>query len=564
MTTDPVRTLPLCQSDVVQTYVSMYGEYGLVLLLVSASSVFHDQLSSFFSAFVRHQKGILPSVSSTFVRSLNIYLSKDLERPNMMRASMPGSPRRIVSTVLSTVSLLALVTWFHFHGRYPFKPALSISSAVQTEVPPTVLLGQAAQEFLDYPLQGAKYADQFGELGQRIQILIKWISSLDASQDAVPESPFVDEVIVWMFPFIRNPSNLQDKTPFTSLRKSFSSGSRGIVIPTGKGNFRFACHLILNIRNVLRSELPIQIAYAGDADLPQKSREILKSLAPDVEFLNVPDVLDDKLLSLATGTWAIKAFAILASRYEQVIMLDADVVFLQPPEVLFKQLGFLETGVLLFHDRLLWQHAFQDRHEWWKEQMAHQQPSSSLLKSKVWMEDYAEEADSGVVVIDKSRLEVLMGLLHICWQNTYEVREEITYKITYGDKESWWFGLDLSAVPYSMEAHYGSIIGTVEAHTDGTEKVCSFTIAHVDESEKLIWFNGSLLKNKAVDKEKFEVGSHWMMDDGTWEKGGSKQEMSCMVGGLVRELAWGEKRVLEESIGVAKEADKVESVMSWS
>ena len=42
------------------------------------------------------------------------------------------------------------------------------------------------------------------------------------------------------------------------------------------------------------------------------------------------------------------------------------------------------------------------------------------------MEGYAEEGDSGVVVADKSRLGVLIGLLHIAWQNTRDVREAYT------------------------------------------------------------------------------------------------------------------------------------------
>jgi alpha 1,3-mannosyltransferase len=244
-----------------------------------------------------------------------------------------------------------------------------------------------------------------------------------------------------------------------------------------------------------------------------------------------------------------------------VILLDADAVFLQPPEVIFDQLGYQEIGVLLFRDRLLWQHAFQDRHEWWKAQMLHQKPSDTLLKSLVWMEDYAEEGDSGVVAMDKSRLPVLMGLLHICWQNTHAVREDTTYKITYGDKESWWFGLELSGVPYTFEAHYGSIIGSLQVdENDKKEKVCSFTIAHVDENDALLWFNGSLLKNKAIDQTTFETATHWMMD-ATWEKGGSKPEMSCMKGGVVRELTPAQITVLEGSILVATEVDKAHALV---
>jgi alpha 1,3-mannosyltransferase len=240
-------------------------------------------------------------------------------------------------------------------------------------------------------------------------------------------------------PFPLKPVQARGSKPFITLRKSFIPGSRGIVITTGIGTFRFACHLAITIREVYKSKLPIQIFYAGEGDLPSKNRDIMESLVTDIEFLDILTILDDKTLRLADSGWATKPFAALVSKYEQVILLDAECVFVQPPDVVFKQRGYQDTGAFLFHNRLLWQHRFQDRHEWWHRQMEHHTPSPAPLKSLVWMEDYGEAGGSGLMVLDKSRLGILTGLLHICWQNTYAAREEITYKITYGDKESWWF-----------------------------------------------------------------------------------------------------------------------------
>ena len=111
-----------------------------------------------------------------------------------------------------------------------------------------------------------------------------------------------------------------------------------------------------------------------------------------------------------------------------------------------------------------------------------QKPSAALSTSLVWTEDHAEEADSGAVVLDKGRLPVFTGLLHICWQNTKALREEATYKLTYGDKESWWFGLDLCGVPHAFEKHYGAVLGEIQL-CEGQQDVCGFTIAHIDEKE---------------------------------------------------------------------------------
>jgi alpha 1,3-mannosyltransferase len=143
------------------------------------------------------------------------------------------------------------------------------------------------------------------------------------------------------------------------------------------------------------------------------------------------------------------------------------------------------------------------------------------------------------VILDKGRLPVFTGLLHICWQNAQAVRENITYKITYGDKESWWFGLELCGVPYTFEKHYGAAIREIITKDNGTD-VCGFKIAHVDEKDKLIWYNGSLLKNKAVDNKDFQVPSRWMID-AERVKGEKKSDLSCMKGGEVKDVTGEEK-----------------------
>ncbi len=194
--------------------------------------------------------------------------------------------------------------------------------------------------------------------------------------------------------------------------------------------------------------------------------------------------------------------------------------------------------------------------------MGGREPSAALLKSKVWTEGYAEEGDSGVVVIDKRRIDTIMGLLHICWQNVKAVREEWTYRMTYGDKESWWFGLELTSVPYAFEQHYGAVLGEVRSE-ENDDKVCGFSIAHVGEDERLLWFNGSLLKNKAVNQTEFWTPRYWMIDF-EWLKGATKSDMSCMHKGQPRTVDPDVIAILERSIAWAIEFDARLSVLMKS
>ena len=468
---------------------------------------------------------------------------------------------RYRAVVAGLVLVTTVITILSFHvSSMPAWPSFRVPTAEIKKSPMTHILesiGETSRYFVDYPLQPS----QFGELGKRVQIMREWISLADSSSGQMTASQEqdlmlqIEQAALVTFPYIRNPWSLDDSTPLRNIRQRVIQGSKGIVIPTGKGTFRFACHLIGTLRNVLSSNLPIQVVYAGNEDLPLEQRSFIAGLGSNIEMLDVTTVFDDTTLQLTNGGWAVKAFAVLASTFEQVLLMDADAVFIQKPEVIFEaHTGYRATGALLFHDRLLWQGAFQDRHNWWAKELKNHVPSATLNKSKVHNEGYAEEGDSGVVVLDKGRLPIFMGLLHICWQNTVAVRREYTYKYGYGDKESWWFGLELSDALYTFEDHYGAVIGHALA-VDGKTKVCGFTIAHVGEKDKLLWYNGSLLKNKAVNKLVFDVPSHWMID-AVWEKGATKPDISCMSDGGVREVSAEEQRTVADSVETAKKIDE--------
>jgi len=466
-------------------------------------------------------------------------------------------PRSVsIAIFLATAALL----WLLYH------PTLSIPSrALHDQKIGDVDLRSVTdvvQYFGDYPL-GPPYRDVFGELGRRGRVLKNWLGQADRAEDPIAKAFLLDAVeqaAASQFPFLTNsPERPLSKTPLADLRSSYQPGSAGIVIATSDNTLRFAAHLIVSLRSVLRSALQIQIAYAGDGDLAPASRALLNDLAgsPPLEWLDVTAIFDDSALQLKTGGWAIKPFVALGSHFERLILVDADDVFLQKPEVLLRHGAFLRTGALLFHDRLLWQHAYPERHTWWKDQI--RRPSPALNRSLVWTEEYAEEQDSGVVVLDKRRPGVLFGLLHVCWQNTKVVREEATYRMTYGDKESWWLGLELSGASYEFERHYAAIVGWEEPDRDaeGTSKVCSFVIAHLDEKDDLLWYNGSLLKNKGRSNmtNEYDVPLKWMVG-GQWQKGATKQDMSCMVGSDVRHLSDRERRILLRSIDKAIAVDQ--------
>ncbi|RAL07872.1 uncharacterized protein BO97DRAFT_438066 [Aspergillus homomorphus CBS 101889] len=445
-------------------------------------------------------------------------------------------------------------------------PSIEIT-AVEPTAAETALITDLTQYFTDHPIQ-KPFKEKYGELGRRMRILRDWLSLAQASSNPATKALYLDaveKVALTQFPFLTHPNHPSSSThPIASLCARFEPKTAGIVIPTSDKTVRYAAHLIGALRGVLNSTLPIQVVYAGDSDLAPANRDLLASVAgrsaltstpAAIDFLDILTVFDDATLQLRTGGWAIKAFAALASRFETVILADADAVFLQRPEVLLEHEAVVRHGALLFHDRLLWPHAFEGRHQWWHDQL--RRPSAAMADSRVWTEEYAEEGDSGLVVLNKGRIDTLLGLLHICWQNSYEVREETTYKITYGDKESWWFGLELAGAEYEFSPHYGGIVGWERVDEQGSaDGVCSFVIAHVDAKNRLLWYNGSLLKNKGQPgmENEYQVPEKWMID-ADWIKGDRKQDQSCMVNGVIRDLTAEEKGILERSIELAKSLD---------
>lgn len=103
---------------------------------------------------------------------------------------------------------------------------------------------------------------------------------------------------------------------------------------------------------VIRSTLPIEIAYAGDSDLPSFERDALKALNSRLDTTDLLKYFQNSTAGLQKGEYATKPFALLASRFQKAILVDADFILLQSPDRLFKTHPKLtETGTLFWHDR---------------------------------------------------------------------------------------------------------------------------------------------------------------------------------------------------------------------
>ncbi|KAI8610014.1 mannosyltransferase putative-domain-containing protein [Chytriomyces sp. MP71] len=263
----------------------------------------------------------------------------------------------------------------------------------------------------------------------------------------------------------------------------------GLIFSTGRGHFELAVHAILSIRNIHKCTLPIEVHHMGPNDLDAEMIVALNAL-PGVKTVDIWTEFGEEARQL--GGWAIKPFALLASRFTKAMVIDADSVFIQSPEVLFKNSNlFAKYGQIFYHDRTI------TGYDWCYNWFNSFVPSVSKYTNSLRFQSKrtVHEQESGVVLVDKSRSDVLHGLLTTCKMNMKFERDGITYKKMHGDKESYWMSWELARVPYKFSTSYGGTIG----YKNDNHAVCG-GLFHTDEYLKPLWWNGGVVANKHIKK----------------------------------------------------------------
>ncbi|KAG6999288.1 hypothetical protein G7Y79_00036g072440 [Physcia stellaris] len=457
----------------------------------------------------------------------------------------------------------------HLKSHLPLIPHNGPSDTYHAQV------ANATTRELQSLLQDPPEPENFAEMGDRIARLstLAETAMKDPSLDRQPLTSLLRGYFPWWQPASAT------YVPWQRQPNVFEA-EKGIVICAGSSNLIFALHLIRSLRNVLNSTLPIQVAYAGDEDLSFHDRRVFTDLGPDIETMDLLHYFDNGMSGLVGGSWAMKPFAMLASRFKKTMVVDADAIFLRAPDNIFEEEpGLLETGTLFWHDRAFIQEDDRGRHDWVRSIMEGREPSPKLNESLFWTADAYQEMDSAVVCMDKGRSNVFMSLLFACWMNTRKVREQETYKHVHGDKETFWLASELSSSNYSFAPAYASSIGTLtpiyKPSPEPTEpltpfrspllnpkppsssrfhestdlkprlgafrevthhrilsthsadpapmQVCSAQALHLDHLGRPFWFNGSLRKNKSnAGSTEMATFTHVMFGSRNMTQGGRR------------------------------------------
>jgi len=217
---------------------------------------------------------------------------------------------------------------------------------------------------------------------------------------------------------------------------------RGIVL-CGGGTVYFPCIWVC-IR-MLRSfgcTLPIELWYRGPREMTDEMKALLETY--DVVCRDSFAVAREFPVRRLDG-WELKPYAILNSRFAEVLYIDADNVVVRNPEFLFDTVLYADTGALFWQD------------------LPNDTSGLSYLKDNAWDLlglPFRDEPpfESGQLLVDKRR----------CWrplQLTLHLNEHSDYYYTafFGDKDTFHLAWRKVEQEYSLNPHVPGVLSAQRA-----------------------------------------------------------------------------------------------------
>ena len=239
---------------------------------------------------------------------------------------------------------------------------------------------------------------------------------------------------------------------------------RGIVIPAG-GKYITGAWLTVKLLREYGCKLPVEIWHLGPEEIPDFYRQALSGdpLTSFVDALSLQGVHPTRKM----GGWQLKPYSIILSRFEEVLLIDADNHPAKDPTFLFDDPDYRKTGALFWPDRM--------RHG----------KNSSLweLFDVPYRDEWAHE--TGQIVLNKRKCwHALQISMHLNEHSNFH------YQHSHGDTATFRFALhaleqDFSLIPHRMAAiPLDREVGDLEEVK--RETVQRFCIANRDDAKEYI------------------------------------------------------------------------------
>jgi len=202
---------------------------------------------------------------------------------------------------------------------------------------------------------------------------------------------------------------------------------RGIVI-CGGGSTYFTCAWVaVNMLRHVGCKLPVELWYLDDSEMTQEMTGIMESVG--VTCCNAARIREEHPVR-QLGGWELKPYAIINSRFQEVLLLDADNTPVTDPAYLF------ETHQYLRHRAVFW----PDYGRLAPDQAAWRAFNMSFRREP--------DFESGQVLVDK----------RACWNALqltmhYNEHSDHYYRYVHGDKDTYHMAWRRLEQAYAMPKH---------------------------------------------------------------------------------------------------------------
>lgn len=143
------------------------------------------------------------------------------------------------------------------------------------------------------------------------------------------------------------------------LRFDYSNKTgNGIIFVAG--GYKYLTNVFIAMKTIrhLGCTLPIELWYLGNYEMPEPFQRAIKTI-PNVEFRNAEEQANKGAVH---SGWQLKSYAMINSRFENLIFFDADTCVHIDPTPLFDSQEFKDTGAIFWpdirdleDDRLIWE-----------------------------------------------------------------------------------------------------------------------------------------------------------------------------------------------------------------
>ncbi len=211
---------------------------------------------------------------------------------------------------------------------------------------------------------------------------------------------------------------------------------RGIVTTAGGPLYFLNAYLNFRLLREKGCTLPFEWFYLGAEMTPAWIREAEQ--IPDLRLVDLGGNCPDR--AKGNGGWQSKIEAIVESRFDEVLFLDADCFPVRDPAYLFDGAIFQEHGAVLWPD--VW--------SWSDEANLHvgEARGRAFLNAKYGIHLPARQVESGQMLFAKRKCGKALEAVRALNRNSAE-----TYQVVFGDKDTFLIGFLQAQVDFVVNPH---------------------------------------------------------------------------------------------------------------